>query len=277
MLQPDQESNKRDVDVEKEPGVGLGLTLDTSLFTDRISVTAVKPESLAFDLLSVGDAIDEIDGIKIRNSDEAAALIKAATHVRLTVIPAGTVSRFGPDVADLCNFIALNKKALLAGCCFALLLVALPVQLYAMHVTHVNHGTLEMLQKERDSTKNAILSFGHNNLKKEKEKEALGLALAAQRKSSEEEHRKYAQSLNVQRATYQNETSMKSRAWASELAAERKALAEERLRHAEERKRFAMNLTETKISYEAEVKVSAIGAPGGVSCKRLKLHEQQLH
>ena len=44
-------SSERHVEVDKAAGAALGVSLGASLFMNRISVTVVKPESLAYDLL----------------------------------------------------------------------------------------------------------------------------------------------------------------------------------------------------------------------------------
>ena len=201
--------------------------------------------------------IDQINDIRPKSCDQAAELITAAAHVRLTVIPASeSATWFGPDIADLRRFMHLSKKALLAGCCCALLLVALPIYTYSLHVARQNQVNLEVLHRERASAQGVLQAASTKSLKKEQARLSLDAQLNAQRTTLAEERSKYAQSLKVQREIHHNETKLQARTWESQLATEHTkeaqlatSLMEERSKLAEERTKFVRNITDAKAAY----------------------------
>jgi len=76
---------RRIVDVKKETSQGVKITLDADIFTGKIRVVAIAPDSPALGLLALSDSLLEVNGTKVRSCAQAADLIKRAAHLRLVV------------------------------------------------------------------------------------------------------------------------------------------------------------------------------------------------
>ena len=77
---------RRIVDVKKEAGQGLKITLDAGTLTGKIRVIAIAPGSPAIGLLALSDSLLEVNGTKVRSCAQAAGLIKRAERLQLVVV-----------------------------------------------------------------------------------------------------------------------------------------------------------------------------------------------
>lgn len=120
----------REVEVEKEEGAPLFVTLETSLLTGRVTVSAVHPTSPALGLLAPGDSILLANGAKLKDCEHASEVIQQAGRVQLKVIPSYSrlAAVVGIDFVDMMTGAQMMRKACILSFCCLLLFLVVPMQ-----------------------------------------------------------------------------------------------------------------------------------------------------
>ena len=185
-----------EVGLDKVAGESLGVVLERSLWSGRVTVGKVKEGSCALGLLSVGDTVLSINGVAVADPEHASIMIKASATLSLQVQRKNTRLAwcaslpprwfdFMDELSDACLSLRLSRKACTAACTLCIIFVVLPL---AMTIRDARTTTL--------STQHQLHDARIALIKKARETSA-DLVSARQRHQSE-----HAQTIQTEKSLY---------------------------------------------------------------------------
>ena len=127
------EAPVKEVDIDKEAGAVLGLSLsDSNFIAGQVVVEAVETSSHALGLVHDGDAILAVNGHLVTRAEQASNLITHADHARLRVLSGvRSVARYvGTDEAAACS----HHSACWKPIALCSIMFVLPLVFGGMHV-----------------------------------------------------------------------------------------------------------------------------------------------